>query len=375
MAIVYEAEDSIVYALHDGKKIGQISVPHIDFHWGEGVYVPLAGIGGVGTEEAFRGKGIASGMMAEAKKLALEQGYCCSGVSTNLGNVAQRLYAKSGYTTLFRPGRFEKNLEEREFPEVEGVEIRPCREGDEKVLMELFEDLYAPFFGWRKKTSARWEALRKEVREKDPGFIFIAEDEEGIQGWSGTFQQWVGLVTELYVRPSEKRTAIARRLLFLMENHLLSQGIKEAHCWLSPEDAFSAHFLTVNGYRFTEQRVFMLSILDLPKLLEALVPLFERRLKGSACWKGAMRIKTPLQEGLLRTEDEAVRAEEKGKPDVEVLMSQEILAKVLSGVLGFWEAYLEGFLSVRPRMTPEMKFLLETLFPKAPWTHPADDLW
>ncbi len=375
MGIVYEVEDSTVYALRGGKQIGQISVPNIDFHWGEGVYVPLAGIGGVGTEEAFRGKGIASGMMAEAKKLALEQGYCCSGVSTNFGNVAQRLYAKSGYTTLFRPGRFEKKLEERAIPEVEGVEIRPYREGDEQVLMELFEDLYAPFFGWRRKTSARWEALRKEIREKDPGFIFIAEDEEGIQGWSGIFRQWVGLVTEWYVRPSGKRTAIARTLLFRMENHLFSQGIEEAHCWLSPEDAFSAHFLAVNGYRFTEKRVFMLSILDLPKLLETLVPLFGRRLKGSACWKGTMRIKTPLQEGFLRIEDEAVRVEEKGKPDMEVLMSQEVLAKVLSGVPGFWEAYLEGLLSVRPGLTPELKSLLDTLFPKVPWTHPADDLW
>lgn len=153
MDIVYKVEHSTIYALKDGEKIGQIVVPDIDFHWGNGVYVPLAGIAGVGTEEEFRGKGIASRMMEEAKRFALEKGYCCSGVSTNLGNIARRLYAKAGYTTLFRPGRFEKRLDEREVPEVEGVQIRSYREGDEKRLMQLFEHLYTSFFGWRRKTS------------------------------------------------------------------------------------------------------------------------------------------------------------------------------------------------------------------------------
>ena len=160
-----------------------------------------------------------------------------------------------------------------------------------------------------------------------------------------------------------------------MENHLLSQGVEEAHFWHSPEDEFSADLLTTHGYTFRKQRVFMLSILNLLQLLGALVPLFERRLKGIPSWRGVVQIKTPLQEGFLRIENEAVRAEEKGKPDVEVLMPQEVLSKVLSGVLGFWEAYLKGLLSVRPRLTPEIKSVLEMLFPKAPWTHPADDLW
>lgn len=374
MGRAYKVENARVYALEGGEKVGQISVPEIDFHWGEGVCVKMAGIAGVGTKKAFRSRGVASGMMKEARGFALERGYCCLGLSTNLGNVARRLYSRAGYTTLFKPGKFEKRLEKRRCPESEGVVIRPYGEGDENGLMRLFEEIYTPFFGWRGKTAARWDALRREIRERDPEFIFIAEDGRGIQGWAGYFRQWVGLVGELHVRPSESRTAIARTLLLNLENHLLSRGMEEAHLWMSPRDAFSTDLLTEEGYRFREQRVFMLSILDLPKLLSALVPLLDRRLGGNSPWRGVMRIKTPVQEGFIRV-DERVSVEERGRPDAEVLMPQEVLARVLSGVLTPWEAYLEGLLTTEPEMTAEMRSLLTTLFPEVPWFHPADDLW
>ncbi|OGG55512.1 MAG: hypothetical protein A3F84_29700 [Candidatus Handelsmanbacteria bacterium RIFCSPLOWO2_12_FULL_64_10] len=374
MDIVCEVENATVYALKDGERVGQTSVPDIDFHWGEGVYVSLAGIAGVGTRAEFRRKGIATRMMEEARRFALEKGYCCSGLSTNWGNVARRLYSRAGYTTLFQPGRFEKRLEKRGVPEAPGVAVRPYREGDEACLMRLFERVYAPFFGWRKKTSARWNALRKEIREQDPEFIFVAEDEEGVQGWAGCFRQWVGLAAELYVRPSARRRPIAQSLLVSLENHLLSQGVEEAHFWLSPKDAFSAHLLFANGYTFRARRVFMLSILDLPQLLGVLLPLFDRRLKGGPPWKGVIGIQTPVQGHSLRI-GEGVSLEERGRPDAEVAMPQEVLVRLVSGALGFREAYLEGLLTVEPEMMPGIDALLETLFPEVPWHHPADDLW
>ncbi len=118
----------------------------------------------------------------------------------------------------------------------------------------------------------------------------------------------------------------------------------------------------------------MVSILDLPGLLNALCPLLSRRLAGASPWRGVIRVETPLQEGFLRI-GEGVSVEEKGGPDVEVLAPQEVLVRILAGVLTPWEAYLEGLLSVRPEMTPEARSLLTALFPETPWFHPADDLW
>lgn len=373
MNVTYQVENAVVHAMDGDRRIGKISVPHIDFHWGEKVYVRMAGIAGVGTDDAYRSQGIASRMMQEAVRFATASGYACSGVSTNIGNVARRLYARAGYTTVCKPGEFVRKLQEHRPPESAGVEIRPYRKGDEEQFLSRFEDLYAPCFGWRKKALARWEGLRREVREKDPEFLFVAEDETGIQGWAGYYRQWVGLVSELHVLPSERRETIAKCLLVRLENHLLNRGL-DARIWAPPGDAFSRRFLTAEGYAFREARGFMIAILNLPKLLGDLIPLFNKRLKEVPAWQGILRIATPLQEGFLNIADR-VSVVEKGTPDAEMNMPQEVLVRALCGVLAPWEAYLEGLLAVRPGMTPELRSLLTALFPETPWYHPADDLW
>jgi len=367
LRVVYKVNSSAVHAFVDDEKVGQVMVPDVELHWAEGVYVRIAGIAGVETKEEFRRMGIASRMMEEAKRLALRRGYPCSAVSTNLGNVARRLYSKAGYVTVCKPGRFEKRLERR--AQEHKVDVRGYRSGDERELIRIFEELYVRFFGWRRKTPQRWMEMRKETES-----IFIAEDDGEVQGWSACFRQWVGLVSELYVRPSRRRKEIARALLHTLENHLLSRGVDVAHFWLSPQDEFSAELLVEEGYRFTEQRVLKVCILDLGGLLDALVPLFNLRLKGAPRWKGVIRLRTPVQEGLLRVDD-VVSVEERGTADVKVFMPQDVLVRILCGAVAPWEAYLEGLLSVEPKVDERVMSILNALFPSVPWHHPADDLW
>lgn len=367
MGIVYRVENSTVYALKEGERIGQVVVEDIDLHWAEGVYVKVGGIAGVQTKEEFRRRGIASQMMREAKMFAAERGYSVSAVSTNMGNVARRLYSKSGYVTVFKPGRFERRLGKRE-PFIAPVRIRHFREGDEHEMIAIFESLFRSFFGWRRKSPERWMKLRS------PDSIFVAEDDEGIQGWSACFRQWVGLVCELHVRRSEKMRSIAKALLYSLEEHLLSIGEKEAHFWLSPVDEFSAELLLSEGYRFTEQRVFKVCILDLRKLLDALTPLFNMRVERAPRWEGVIQLRTPTCQASLRVKGD-VSVEEGGKADVALFMPQDVLVRMLCGVVDTKEAFLEGVLSVEPKMDETMMAVLNSLFPKVPWHHPADDLW
>lgn len=374
MDIFCTVKDGVVYAVVGGEQAGRISVPDIDFHWCDGVYVKMEGIAGVGTDERFRRTGIAGKMMAAARSFAVHKGYTCSGISTNLGNNARRLYSRAGYTTLFRPGRYEKRLGPPGPPDFGGIEVRGYREGDEKALIRLFEEMHRPFFGLRKKTAERWQALRAEVRGQDPDFLVIAGDGGEISGWAGYFKQWVGLVSEVWVRPCDRRDEIAQALLLLHEAHLLSRGIEKAHFWASPDDRFTSGLLVRNGYTYAEMRVFMLSILDLQGLLEALLPLFRRRAGGGLPWRGAVKFEASGQQGALAVGD-GVDVTEGEEFDVEVATLHGVMERVMAGVLSPWEAYLEGLLTVRPGMTPEIRALLETLFPKAPVFHPADDMW
>ncbi|MDA0745844.1 MAG: GNAT family N-acetyltransferase [bacterium] len=367
-------ENNVVHASMNGECVGRISVPDLDFHWADGVYVRMVGIAGVGTDERFRQMGIAGQMMEAAKTFAREKGYTCSGITTNLGNNARRLYARAGYTTVFRPGGATRTLGPVDAPDAEGFSIRRYRDGDEVELMRLFGEIYRPFFGWRRKTAERWHALRKAVREEDPDFLMVAERDGEVLGWAGCFNQWVGLVSEVYVKACEDRERIAQTLLLQMEAHLVSRGIEKAQFRISDADVFSANLLARNGYAYSEMRVFMLAVLDLSGLLNELLPLFKKRLGEGAPWTGMLKLSAPGHEGLLCVEDKIVVGGGSAC-DAEVIFEKGVLEKVLSGVLEPWDAYLENVLTVKPGMSSEIRRLLEMLFPRVPVVHPADDMW
>ena len=374
MGIIYRVERNVVRAYDGDERIGRTTVPEIDFQWADGVRARMAGISGVGTEEQYRRRGIAAAMMEEAVAFSIREGYACSGITTAHGSVARRLYSRAGYTTLFKPGCFVKRVRPGAMPCIDGFSIRPFEDGDEESLVALFEETYRPYFGLRRKTATGWRHYRREVLEQDPERIAIAEDDTGVLGWAGNFKQWVGLVSEVWVRPCGNREGVAQALLTHLERRMASQGLDESRLWASPADAFSADLAVRNGYAFSEQRVFMLRILDLPALLGELLPLFNCRAADPLPWQGVLGLETPLQQACLIV-SEAIAVDASADPCVSLTMSQPILTKLLSGTLSAWEAYLLGELGVTPGMTPDLKSTLERLFPATPAFHPADDMW
>ena len=374
MDIAYRVEGTTVRAYDGDERIGQASVPEIDFQWADGFHVRMAGISGVGTQEAYRRKGVAAAMMEEAVAFATREGYACSGITTAHGSVARRLYSRAGYTTLFKPGCFVKPLSPVTIPCIKGFSIRPFRNGDEEALISLFEETYRPFFGLRRKTTRGWRRYSKEILEQDPDRIIVAENEERVLGWAGNFNQWVGLVAEVWVRPCENREDVAQALLTHLEDRMVSSGLDEARLWASPEDAFAADLAARNGYAFARQRVFMLRILDLPALLRELSPLLNERVADPLPWQGALKLTTPLQQGRMGVSG-AIKVDPDVPPDIDLQMSQATLCRILSGTLPPWEAYLLGDLDAGPGMTPDLRVTLERLFPTVPAFHPADDMW
>ena len=374
MGIHYRLDNRTVRAEDAGRPVGRIVVPDIDFIWGDGVCVKMAGIGGVQTEEAYRGQGVAGRMMQSARGMATDQGYCCSGISTTLGNVARRLYTRAGYTQLFRPGRFEKELVPRSGSMLPDVCFRPYEQGDENILIGLFEEIYRPYFGCRRKTAQRWRAQREKVLSEDPELIQVALRGDRVVGWAGCFDQWVGRVTELHVGPDDCRAAVATALLARVENTLYERGTQKAHIWASDEDTFTGEVLVRSGYRFCPMRVFYLAVIDLPGLLTTLTPLLDKRWDGRAGWVGRLGIQAPQQRAVLDVSSSiAVRGG--SRTDLEIHLSEGALCRMLSGRCSAWELYLDNALSVSPAVTTEVAELLRVLFPFVPAFHPADDLW
>ena len=373
MSIVLKIEDRTVCAYDGDAQIGKIGVPEILLHWADGQYIRLAGIGGVGTHETHRGQGIAGRMMEAAKTFTREQGYAVSGLTTNLGNNARRLYARAGYATVFRPGRFEKALHPVNPSDLHGVDLRPYREGDEEAFIRLFEMHHRSCFGFRAKTPESWRTARAQYLSEEPDAFLVAEAEGEILGWTGIFHKWVGLCSEVWTVPDRGCSAIAQALLAHLGRHHLSRGRAEMHIWASPQDRFTAGLLAREGYAFREMRVFMLHIIDLPGLLRELLPLFQFRLSEST-WRGALALATPEHRALLRVGDE-IAVDADGAANAELQTDAPTLCRLLTGGIDPYEAYQEALISVRPGYTPECHALLKRLFPPLMHLHPADDLW
>ena len=371
MNVTYKIEPSAIHAVLDNERVGHVFVPDIDLHWSDHVYIKVAGIAGVGTSESCRMRGIAKEMMRRANELAIEKGYACSAVSTNIQNVARRLYSTTGYVTVNRPGWFQKAIPTRATRRRRRDKqplIRSYREGDEVAMLRIMRNAYKSFFGWRRKTVRRWRKIHK-----DHSAIRVAELDGSIIGWTASFKHWVGFVSELYLDPSMAKHQAAQCLLKETEEFVRASGFRHASFWVSPEDISIASLLHLNGYRFTEQRVFKINILDLCALLSAISPILSRRV-ACAAWRGVVCINTSAQKAFLRISD-SVSVEERGRPDVELITTRETLVRVLCGALGVWDAYLEGSLSIRPRHRSSIISLLTRLFPSVKCFHPADDLW
>ncbi|MFT5367609.1 MAG: putative acetyltransferase [Candidatus Latescibacterota bacterium] len=373
MNLTYKTQNNTVRAFDSDMPIGKVSVQDIDFHWANGTYIPMAGIGGVGTDEAYRGLGIAGKMMAAAETFAVENGYACSGLTTNLGNNARRLYARAGYTLIFRPGRYIKTRHPIQSADVSDIILRPYCEGDEHTFLRHFESQHLTYFGYRARTSKSWRELRAQYLTEEPNAFQVAEADGHVLGWTGLFRKWVGVCSEIWTVPDRGRAAIAQTLLNHLEKHHLTHDRPNCHIWASPQDPFMQSFLTGNGYTFQESRVFMLHIIDLPKLLHQLSALFQNRLAKSS-WTGALKFTTPDHHAVLHIDD-PITVSTDNTADIEIQTDTSTLCRLLAGALHPRDAYLENLLSVAPHYTEQIDTLLADLFPPLRHIHPADDLW
>jgi len=377
-------EGNKVCAEINGEVVGQVTVCDIEFQWSRGVYVGMGGIAGVMTNPKYRRRGIAKACMERANKLILEKGYSCGGVSTNSGNVARRLYTRSGYVHLFFIDSYWKNPRKRREKKMDGLTIRPYRDGDEAEAVKLFEETYGGYFGPKRKREEEWLRLRAQTLKSDPESMVFAEFEGKPVGYAGYFVKWRHVTAgELIVAPGKFRVAFAEALLRSLENHLASKGLKDVSIWGASSDYEISRLLICNGYVRRGSRVFMLNILRLPALLKDLAPLFERRIKASNLeWRGAITLEYPSQAATLTvTADGEVsvsegRAGDSTQPSsIKVEASREALTRILSGVLPVWEAYVQGMLNVKPPLNEESRRILDTLFPTVPYFHPVDDWW
>ena len=359
-----------VSALSAGEVVGQIVVPDISFHWGRGAFIPLAGIGGVGTDERFRRAGIGSRMMKEAVRLARECGYGGSAVSTSTSNIARRLYSKGGYVHLFSMHQFSRQPQaEGDVPSCPGVSIRPYEGKDLSEVLALIRETETPFFGSREKTPERWVATRARSNERVPALAFVALRDGGIVGFADRFFHWDALTGEVFVRPGPEQFQVGEVLLAALEQAAGRLGEEGLCFWATDCEDFPVRLLRNRGYELTRSRVFKFNIVSLQRFLVQLGEVFRRRAAGL----DASELPASIE---LLCDGETEKLDPGGLGGRLVLQaSREVVTNVVCGMYSAWDAYLRGVMEVRPSVEPQVRRVLEALLPAVPFQHPVNDWW
>lgn len=373
--IQLDCEKRQIQAWLGEKQIGGITVVPVHFDWGRGTIVPMAGIGGVGTNDEYRGRGIASRMMRKAVEFSSEQRYPVGGVSTGYSNVARRLYTRSGYVYLFSVDRYEKPVTRLEpAPLPDGVDIRPYVPGDEKGIIELWNRSYSTndFFGGRRADPSEWVARRTELLAADPQGVWVAVRNGTVAGWAEYYFHWGHRENcAILVDENADEADVARGLLTRLEGSLNDAGLTRFIFHASHHQARTTNSLVEVGCRRSEGYVFHVAIFDLSDLLNRLQPLYVERLQSSRLesWPHVLRV--DMGEQAAEIELPGGNAGE----CVEVVGPYETLVRVLCGRSSAWEEYLRGHLRIEGDLDQNGSRVLDAFLGQHPWFHPLRDRW
>jgi len=364
-------EGNKVVAVHRGEQIGRIHVPRLSFQWCRGAYVPMGGIGGVGTDERFRRRGIARMMMERAVAHTRSLDLPCMGVSTGSENVARRLYSGAGCVYLFPMQGYARRPSSRRIRLPPHVEIRGYETGDEQAVIRLRCEEYGAAFGRLEPDATRWLDTRRETLDADGESVLVAVQDGSPVAYASYFQHWFDLACDICVGDCRQRLQIGRALLRRLEERLVTRGCGQATLSATEDEVFVRGLLEAERYRPVRPRVFQVNILDLEGLLSCLRPALETRISQSKQpeWTGTVRVTTDEGEGSVGI------GADPGRSAIAVTASQKTLTRVLCGRLSGWEAYLRGDLQVDADGDADAPDLLQTLIPRVPCCHPIDEWW
>ena len=311
--------------------------------------VRLGGVGSVGTDPAHRRAGYSSEVIRDTVRYMRTADYDLSMLSTGIHSH----YAKAGWV-MYPTYGMEVTLPPTLGEAPTDITIEQCEPNrDLPALQTIFDQFNADRTGTFVKSVEYW-VNRPTWRPYDPSLYWVAKR-------GGTTVAY--LLAERWQASEFGYLPNADGAMIALFSHFFrcakAEGVHEINS-LAPSESREIFETMGCSVRRRERTNIMFLIVNFQSILTKIKPLLEARLRNSdfSAWRGAIRIRYEADEQTLIIRDGEVNiARNSGSPEIDLLVSQAQLLKLLFGNVSAEQVVFSNDLQIHDIG------LLDTLFP------------
>ena len=358
MDVVY-GEAIFVFPTVNGQHAANFFTEEGVGHMPGGTHVSRALVDWAHTGGKWRRKGLARAAMRRTFDDPRIRRCSCAWLGTGVRNTAHALYRSFGFVDVCRSEELQRDL--KDLPpvaRVKGIRVRAYRPGDEVAMARLCNTCYGEFLGAEPRRPERlWPGLTALVAHKGRklvGFVQACADPGDARAW----------VEPLAVAPGKRREEIAAALMTRLHKLLEKQGLRRVALFRATDHL--APLLQPLGYVARKSGgVGMFKLINLPRFLEEIAPLLERRLEKRD-WHCtlALRGETHRAGVTVRGRRVAVSRRLPARADITLEGSDRAITQVVAGIESPLEPGLQLDLRITPPLNRHPHELLEALFPR-----------
>jgi GNAT superfamily N-acetyltransferase len=357
-------------AMVDGYLVANVFSSETLGSWPGGVVVPKQFVHWVHTAPKWRRKGISQTLVQATMRDRIGRRVAVSALDTGTRNVAHTIYRSVGLVDFWVWNDWRHDLSgSLRAPSVQGVKLRRLSDRDVAAATKLFHETYADYYWLRRpRVHPLGDAefgVGAERGRKLVGFIRGTLHPPGDKGKRTARIQQVCARGE---KPAETEQ-LARALATRFCSEAKKRNATRVAAWSLPEYDAVRHGFQAAGFAMHEDgSVDLWRLNDLLRLLDAIRPLLEKRLKDKKRddWCGTIALRSPSHKAALRLDAGAVTVLRKPPKDADIAVEtdDESLSLLLIGRRTAFESMLQTRLRFRPRANKDVTTLVETLFPK-----------
>jgi len=358
MDAVY-GEAVLVFPTVNGRRAANIFTEEGVGHMPGGTHVSYALVDWVQTGGKWRRKGLARAAMERTFDDPRIRRCSCAWLGTGTRNTAHALYRSFGFVDVRRSEELERDLKDLPPPKrVKGLRVRAYRPGDEGPMARLFHRCYGDFLDADPRRPERlWPGLTALVAHRGRrlvGYVQACADPGDDRAW----------IEPLAIVPGKRREEVAAALMTRLHPLLEKQGAKKVALFRATEHL--APLLQPLGYVTRKSGgVGMFKLIDLPRFLEEIAPLLERRL-SKRDWHCTLALRGETHRATLAVRGRRVAVSRRlpARADVTLEGCDRAITQVVAGIESPFEPYLQLDLRITPALNRHVLELLEALFPR-----------